>query len=74
MILHAGSGLRNLSWVISKDAAAILPAIKSMIRGVLTRPSVRAALRRMGITVKRGRADPERALSVGSSSSSSVSR
>jgi hypothetical protein len=52
VVLHAGTGFRNLRWVISRDAIRHLPAIESMMRGVISRPSVRAALHAQGITAE----------------------
>jgi hypothetical protein len=51
VILHAGTNFRNLRWVISRDAAGHLPAIQSMMRGVLARPRVRQALEAQGLVV-----------------------
>ena len=51
VILQAGTNFQHLRWVISRDAAGHLPAIQSMMRGVLARPQVRQALEAQGLVV-----------------------
>jgi hypothetical protein len=41
--------------VISKDAQGYIPAIESMMRGVLSRREVRAELAKLGITAAQAR-------------------
>ena len=51
MILHARENFGRLRWVVAKNATGTVPAIESMMRGVLSRPSVRKALELQGISV-----------------------
>jgi hypothetical protein len=51
VVLHVSSGFNGLRWVVSRDALSALPAIESMMRGVLTRREVRAELAKLGISV-----------------------
>jgi hypothetical protein len=51
VVLHASESFNRLRWVIAKDALSSLPAIESMMRGVLTRRAVRAELAKLGISV-----------------------
>ena len=39
-----------LRWVVARDALSALPAIESMMRGVLSRANVRAELAKLGIS------------------------
>ena len=65
VILHGATNFKQLKWVISQDAAGHLPAIESMMRGVLARPKVREALLRQGLTVDGVLAELEGALAKG---------
>jgi len=65
VILHAATNFKQLKWVISQDAAGHLPAIESMMRGVLSRPKVREALVRQGLTADGVLAELEGALAKG---------
>ena len=51
VILHARENFGRLRWVVAKNATGTVPAIESMMRGVLSRPSVRKALELQGISV-----------------------
>jgi hypothetical protein len=51
VVLHVSSSFNGLRWVVSRDALSALPAIESMMRGVLTRREVRAELTKLGISV-----------------------
>ncbi|HET9646608.1 MAG TPA: hypothetical protein VFP34_00045, partial [Microlunatus sp.] len=48
---HAAESFNRLRWVIAKDALSSLPAVESMMRGVLTRRAVREELAKVGISV-----------------------
>ncbi len=50
VIIHAKDGFTNLRWVVSSESAANRTAIESMMRGVVARPYVQAALRAQGLT------------------------
>jgi hypothetical protein len=51
VILNAYDNFGRLRWVVAKDATGAVPAIESMMRGVLSRPDVRRALAAQGISV-----------------------
>src|SRR5262249_6567381 len=51
VLLHAQQNFGRLRWVIARDATGSLPAIESMMRGVLSRADVRRALAAQGISV-----------------------
>ncbi len=51
VILHAREGFGRLRWVVAKNATGTVPAIESMMRGVLSRRGVREALALQGISV-----------------------
>jgi hypothetical protein len=65
VVLHAASGFRNLRWAISREAATQLPAIESMMRGVLSRKEVRLALRGQRISAAEAMRRLEAALQEG---------
>jgi hypothetical protein len=65
VVLHAATGFSQLQWVISKNAGTTLPAIESMMRGVLARPWVQAALQKQGISLREARARLDAALQKG---------
>jgi hypothetical protein len=50
VMIHAQTNFRELRWVIANDAMGSMPAIESMMRGVLSRREVREVLRQQGIT------------------------
>lgn len=50
VIRHCGSNFENLRWILSSNAMEWAPAIRSMMTGVLSRPSVLAALKAQGIS------------------------
>ena len=48
--LHVSDNFGYLRWVVARDALSALPAIESMMRGVLSRAAVRAELAKLGIS------------------------
>jgi hypothetical protein len=48
--LHVSDNFGYLRWVVARDALSALPAIESMMRGVLSRAKVRAELAKLGIS------------------------
>ena len=61
-MIHAQSNFANLRWVISRDAISAMPAIESMMRGVLSRRTVRQALESQGLVIADVQASLDRAL------------
>jgi regulator of protease activity HflC (stomatin/prohibitin superfamily) len=61
-MLHAADGFSRLRWVISKDAVGNLPAIESVMRGVLSRREVREVLKAQGLILADVRAALDAAL------------
>jgi Domain of unknown function (DUF4157) len=65
LIIHIDTSFSKLRWVINKDASSALPAIESMMRGVISRPEVQAILRSKGITFNEATRRIDQALNRG---------